>query len=163
MVVSPADLPAIREQLKGKTVVFTCGTFDLMHPGHVDFLEWCQQQGDILVVEVKPDHAVQSKASWRPIQNQTDRVRMVAALRTVDYAVARHSRSADSQITRTSTAELLRPDVLAVGHDWAKTEIDHWISQLPNVKVVVAPPRDPGRSTTSLINTIWDKRAETAA
>lgn len=71
---------------KGRIIVFTNGCFDLLHPGHVVFLQIAKAQGDILVVGINDDAGVtRLKGPGRPVVDEDDRVRMVDALRCVDY------------------------------------------------------------------------------
>ena len=163
MIVSLADLPRIRKRLSDKTIVFACGTFDLIHPGHVDFLEWCSQQGDALVVAINSDHLVRKrKGPSRPIQNKADRMRMVAALKAVTYVVSKHY-ALNSRIASIMTAELLRPDVVVLGHDWGAEEIEEWRCHLPNTHIIIGPPREAGRSTSHIISRIQERHGKTAA
>jgi len=71
----------------GRTVVFTCGVFDLLHVGHVRYLEYARSLGDVLVVGVNADSSVKTlgKGADRPIVGEQDRAEIVAALESVDY------------------------------------------------------------------------------
>ncbi|HKU19196.1 MAG TPA: adenylyltransferase/cytidyltransferase family protein [Candidatus Saccharimonadales bacterium] len=163
MITTVAELPAIRKRFAHKRIVFTCGTFDLIHPGHVDFLAWCKQQGDMLVVAVNPDHLVRlKKGPARPIQNDVDRMQMVVALKPVNYVVQKKD-AANSRIASMLTAQALQPDIIVLGHDWADDEIEEWLTRLPTAQIVVGPRRAVGRSTSNLIETIRRKHGETTA
>lgn len=163
MIVTLADLKRIRKRLASEMIVFACGTFDLIHPGHVDFLDWCRQQGDALVVAINSDHLVrQRKGPGRPIQTKQDRLRMVDALKCVDYVVSKHH-AANSRVASIVTAQLLQPDVIVLGHDWAAEEIEEWMRMLPRARIIVGPPRQPGRSTSNIIKAVQDKHGKTAA
>ncbi len=77
-----------QERLAGRTVVFTNGVFDLLHAGHVQFLRYAKTLGDILVVAVDSDISTrQLKGPGRPINNERDRLMLIAALGMVDYAI----------------------------------------------------------------------------
>ncbi|MFO0839751.1 MAG: bifunctional heptose 7-phosphate kinase/heptose 1-phosphate adenyltransferase [Phycisphaerae bacterium] len=108
-----AELAARRQ--RGESIVFTNGCFDILHPGHVDLLERAKQQGAILVVGLNSDQSVRGlgKGDDRPIRSQQDRAKMLAALEAVDYVVIFDEPDPARLI------ELLRPDVLAKGADWA--------------------------------------------
>lgn len=154
MIIYEDDLPKIRKKYQDKKIVFTSGTFDLVHPGHLEFLEWCKQQGDISVVAVNNDrHTKQVKGDHRPVLNQDDRIKMIDALTLVDYTVLNQG-AGEQHIVSIQTANKLQPDVVVLGYDWAEREIHHWKQGLPKTKVVVAPPRQPGRSTSHIIKSI---------
>lgn len=163
MIVKVADLRPIRYKHQDEIIVFACGTFDLIHPGHVDFLDWCREQGDILVVAVNPDHLVRlKKGPHRPILPEQDRVRMVAALKAVGYAAIKND-APNSRIASMMTAWQVQPDIIVLGHDWADDEIDLWREWFPDRQIIVGPEREAGRSTSAVINTIRMRHAEAAA
>jgi rfaE bifunctional protein nucleotidyltransferase chain/domain len=99
---------------RGKTLVFTNGCFDILHVGHVRYLEAARQHGDILIVAVNSDASLRSlKGPGRPILDEAARARLVAALRAVDYVVI---------FNEPTVASLLRdliPDVHAKGTDYS--------------------------------------------
>lgn len=101
-------------RLRGEKVVFTNGCFDILHPGHVDLLEQCKAQGSLLVVGLNSDESVraQNKAPNRPIRNESDRARMLAALESVDYVTIY------GEPTPARIIEQVAPDVLIKGSDW---------------------------------------------
>ncbi|MBN2333210.1 MAG: D-glycero-beta-D-manno-heptose 1-phosphate adenylyltransferase [Deltaproteobacteria bacterium] len=103
---------------EGKKVVFTNGCFDLLHPGHVTYLEQARGLGDLLVVAINSDQSVRRlKGNSRPILNQQVRSIMLAALRSVDFVTIFD----DSDPLRLIT--LLEPDILVKGGDWPVEEI----------------------------------------
>ncbi|NIM05482.1 MAG: D-glycero-beta-D-manno-heptose 1-phosphate adenylyltransferase [Armatimonadetes bacterium] len=100
-------------QEAGKKVVFTNGCFDLIHAGHVRYLEKARALGDKLIVAVNDDDSVrQLKGPDRPIQPVTDRAMIIAALASVDLVVV------FPELTTDNLLNLLRPDVLAKGGDY---------------------------------------------
>jgi len=102
----------------GETVVFTNGCFDILHLGHVDYLERAALLGDRLVVGLNTDESVtQLKGMGRPIQNQETRSRLLAALSSVDMVVLFGEKTPLNLIT-----ELL-PDVLVKGSDYLAENI----------------------------------------
>lgn len=134
---------------QGRISVFTNGCFDLLHYGHVKYLEAAKAKGDILIVGVNSDSSVRRiKGAKRPIINEKDRLMTVAALESVDYAVL------FSEDTPIKLIKFLRPDVLVKGADWSRNEIvggDYVVTcggKISTVKLI------KGRSTTSLINKI---------
>lgn len=108
------------ERLKSrhKKIVFTNGCFDLLHYGHIKYLQDAKRNGDILVVGVNSDASVRRiKGANRPIVKEKDRVRLVASLESVDYAVLFR------EDTPIKLIKAIRPDVLIKGSDWKKKDI----------------------------------------
>ncbi len=102
---------ALRKQ--GKTIVFTNGCFDLLHVGHIKYLEEAKRFGDILIVALNSDASVRKiKGPGRPLVNQKDRLSIVAALASVDYVCL------FGETTPIKGIRALRPDVLVKGADW---------------------------------------------
>ncbi|MCK4341051.1 MAG: D-glycero-beta-D-manno-heptose 1-phosphate adenylyltransferase [Phycisphaerae bacterium] len=108
-----AELDALRQ--RGETVVFTNGCFDILHPGHLELLEQAKTLGSLLVVGLNSDASVRllNKGDERPIRNQNDRARLLAALECVDYVVMFDEPDPGRLI------EQVVPDVLVKGADWA--------------------------------------------
>ena len=106
-------------QMNGNKVVFTNGCFDLLHIGHIRYLQSARQLGDFLVVAVNSDKSVRSlnKGPGRPLTPVDQRMEMLAALTCVDYIV-RFDESTPLQVIET-----LQPDVLVKGGDWAADQI----------------------------------------
>ena len=102
------------QQQQGKKVVLTNGCFDLLHIGHVRYLQSARDLGDLLVVAVNSDESVRSlnKGPGRPLIPFDQRMEMLAALTCVDYIV-RFDESTPLQVI-----EILQPDVLVKGNDW---------------------------------------------
>jgi rfaE bifunctional protein nucleotidyltransferase chain/domain len=114
------DLLAERARLRdaGLKLVFTNGVFDILHVGHVRYLEQARALGDALVVAINSDAAAcELKGAGRPLMNEAERAEILAALRTVDYVTI-----FDALSPRSLIAELL-PDVLVKGGDYALDEI----------------------------------------
>src|SRR3989344_8748815 len=88
MIITPDDLPRIREKHKNEKIVFCSGVFDLVHAGHLLFFEDCKKHGDILVVVLGKDANVKDyKGGNRPIMNEHVRLKMVDSLKPVDYTL----------------------------------------------------------------------------
>ncbi len=103
---------------KGKKIVFTNGCFDIMHPGHVVYLDKAKKLGDILVIGLNSDASVRKlKGSARPINSQRARSIVLAALSCVDY-VTIFGESTPERLVR-----MLKPAVLVKGGDWKGKEI----------------------------------------
>lgn len=114
-VLSESDLVAVveRERAHHRTIAFANGCFDLLHVGHVRYLQGAAGEGDRLVVAVNDDRSVtRLKGSGRPILAAADRAELVSALRGVDYVVV----FSDVNVERLLT--LLRPDVHCKGTDY---------------------------------------------
>ncbi|MFL5733260.1 MAG: adenylyltransferase/cytidyltransferase family protein [Chloroflexia bacterium] len=115
-VVTLSDLVAMRRGWReaGQRLVLTNGTFDLLHIGHVRYLQAARDAGDVLVVGVNSDASVRGyKEPGRPVVPQEERAEIVAALRCVDYAVI------FEESTATPLVEALQPDVYIKGGDYA--------------------------------------------
>jgi len=103
---------------QGKRIVFTNGCFDILHYGHIKYLQEAKKNGDCLIVAVNSDASVRKiKGSKRPIVKQKDRLRIVAALESVDYVVS------FNETTPLKTIKALKPDLLIKGADWDKKDI----------------------------------------
>lgn len=102
----------------GARVVFTNGCFDLLHPGHVRYLEAARGLGDVLVVGLNDDASVRRlKGPGRPILRLAERAEVLAGLAAVDHVVP------FTDDTPLRLIEVLEPDVLVKGADWAATDI----------------------------------------
>ncbi len=109
----PTELDYHRKQ--NETIVFTNGCFDVLHRGHIEYLQFCKRQGDIVVVGLNSDSSVrQLKGPTRPINNQHDRAALLAALECVDYVTVFDEPEPLNLIMT------VRPDVLVKGADWAQ-------------------------------------------
>jgi len=114
VVVSREELVGIveRERREGRTMAFANGCFDLLHVGHVRYLQGAAQEADRLIVAVNDDAVAGGKGPGRPILPAADRAELVAALRGVDYVVI------FPEPTVTPLLQLLRPDVHCKGTDY---------------------------------------------
>ena len=150
-IVSLAELKGIAGVLKekGKRIVFTNGCFDLLHLGHIRYLQEAADLGDVLIVGMNSDESVrQIKGARRPILPEDDRMQVLAALGCVDYVVA------FSELTPEKLIGELRPDVHVKGGDYRPEE-------LPEAEVVksyggevVIVDEVEGKSTTEFIELI---------
>ena len=114
VVVSREELAGIveRERREGRTMAFANGCFDLLHVGHVRYLQGAAQEADRLIVAVNDDAVAGGKGPGRPILPAADRAELVAALGGVDYVVI------FPEPTVTPLLQLLRPDVHCKGTDY---------------------------------------------
>lgn len=130
-----------------ETVVFTNGCFDVIHTGHIEFLKFCKSQGDIVVVGLNSDSSVKTiKGPKRPINNQHDRVTVLAALEMVDYITIFDEPDPLNLIKK------IKPDILVKGQDWAKKGvIGREFVESCGGKVVLAPIVE-GKSSSATID-----------
>lgn len=148
--ISAADMRAVRDSMaaEGKTLVFTNGCFDILHRGHVDYLEFARAQGDALVVGLNSDASVRrNKGDKRPINLEQDRAFLLRALRAVDFVVI-----FDDDEPRALIGEIL-PDVLVKGKDWSHYVSGRDIVEANGGRVVLADLVD-GKSTSNTIDRI---------
>lgn len=146
-LLSQNELAKKLDQIRShKKVVFTNGCFDLLHIGHVRYLHQAKLQGDILVVAVNSDSSVRKlKGPTRPLQNETDRAEILAALGCVDFTTI------FSEETPIELIRKFKPDVLVKGGDWTIPQIvgsDFVLSYGGEVKALQFVE---GRSTTNLV------------
>ena len=137
---------------KGKRIVFTNGCFDLLHIGHVRYLEKARALGNVLVVGVNSDSSVRKlKGPKRPILPEEERAGILSGLGCVDYITI--FREIDPLKLITS----LRPDLLAKGGDWTKEQTvgKEVVERLGGEVVII--PFIKGASTSNLIETILEK------
>ena len=103
-----------REKRNGRRVVFTNGCFDLLHPGHVQSLQYARELGDILIVGLNSDDSVrQLKGQGRPLLPERERAEILTAMECVDAVVIFDDLTPQKVIAR------LLPDILVKGGDWA--------------------------------------------
>jgi D-beta-D-heptose 7-phosphate kinase/D-beta-D-heptose 1-phosphate adenosyltransferase len=134
----------------GEKVIFTNGVFDLLHVGHLDYLEQARELGDFLIVGVNGDNAAyRLKGFGRPLMSAEERARLLAALSLVDVVVIFNQDTAEGLV------DALRPDVYVKGGDWGEHRVP------PEAAVVRAYGGQveflrytPGQSTTDLIENI---------
>lgn len=153
-IVTLQDLKFIIPHLKaqGRKIVFTNGCFDLLHVGHIKFLEDSRRLGDVLVVALDTDGSVRRiKGEGRPVIGQEQRLRMLAALQAVDYVTLFDS----EQLPEILAA--LKPDILTKGSNIPEEEVaGRDIVASYGGRVSLVPVRDPV-SVTGLINRIRQK------
>jgi len=141
-----------RLRSEGKKIVFTNGCFDLIHPGHVRYLEKARSLGDILVVAVNSDVSVRRlKGPQRPILSELERCEIVASLHCVDWVTV------FSEDTPLQIIQELAPDVLVKGGDWAKDQIVGRDFVEARGGLVVAIDFEQGFSTSEIIRRIQSR------
>ena len=134
-----------RERSAGHTVVFTNGVFDLLHAGHVAYLEWARSQGDALIVGVNVDDSVRRlKGPLRPFTPFEDRARVIAGLRSVDAVVG------FGELTPETLLDRLRPDIHVKSAQYRIEDLpERTVVESFGGKILLAPHVD-GKSTTDL-------------
>lgn len=134
---------------RSQAIVFTNGVFDLLHPGHVRYLQAARAEGDALVVGVNSDRSVRgNKGEDRPIVTESERAEMLAALGCVDAVTIFDAATPAHLISR------LQPDILVKGADWAADAIVGRDTVEARGGRIVRVPIEPGWSTTSILNRI---------
>ena len=151
MLIDTKDIEKFCEVLRkgGKKVVFTNGCFDILHAGHVTYLEKARSFGDCLVLGLNTDASVRAnKGPSRPINSEQDRAKVVGALRAVDYVVLFGEQTAETLIAK------VKPDVYVKGGDYT-------LDTLPEASIVQSygghvefVQMVAGRSTTRIIDKI---------
>src|SRR5664280_2153869 len=134
-----------RWKREGKTVVFTNGCYDLLHPGHVRLLEQARSLGDVLILALNSDASTRrAKGPARPLIGERERAELALALEAVDAVVL-----FDEDTPRELIASVL-PDVLVKGADWS-----HFIAGREEVEAaggrVLTVALEPGYSTTNIV------------
>ncbi|MBI9073142.1 MAG: D-glycero-beta-D-manno-heptose 1-phosphate adenylyltransferase [Melioribacteraceae bacterium] len=154
LVVKRNELKEIRSKLKAenKKVVFTNGCFDILHAGHVDYLNKAKEFGDILIVALNSDKSVaRIKGEKRPIVNQTERSFIIENLKSVDYVTF------FEEDTPKEIIDDLIPDILVKGADWAIENIVGRDTVEKNGGSVETIKFINFQSTTNIIDLIRDK------
>ena len=150
-MLSPSDAAAFAQRLReaGKQVVFTNGVFDLLHPGHVRYLQKARSLGDALIVGVNADESVRrNKGEGRPVTPERERAELIAALACVD-AVTVFEEDTPAEVIRA-----IQPDVLVKGADWAADQIVGRDTVEARGGRVVRVAVEEGYSTTALLHKI---------
>lgn len=150
IVLATDDLSELKHELRrNTTVVFTNGVFDILHAGHVQYLEHARSLGDTLVVGVNSDASVRRlKGPERPINSVEDRAAVLAALRCVDHVVIFEEDTPIDVITA------LLPSVLVKGGDYTRdTVVGADVVEHHGGRVALIPLLE-GRSTTSIITRV---------
>lgn len=144
---SPQKLAALLKNKKSKKIVFTNGCFDLLHAGHVTYLEKAKKLGDYLVVALNTDESTKRlKGLTRPINPLKDRARVIAALESVDFVTW------FSDDTPLSLIKKLLPDVLVKGGDYEIKKIVGYDEVVANGGKVKTISFLKGRSTTAMLS-----------
>ncbi len=140
---------ATRTRDAGTRIVFTNGVFDLLHPGHVRYLQAARAEGDCLIIAINSDRSVSAiKGPTRPITPERERAEILGALRCVDAVVV------FDEDTPFEIISAVQPDVLVKGADWAADRIVGRDVVEARGGRVVRMPVEQGWSTTSIVGKI---------
>ena len=152
--MTPSDAARVAERLRaaGKRIVLANGCFDLLHVGHVRYLEAARALGDVLFVGINADAAVaRLKGPGRPLMPATERAELLAALRAVDHVVVFDDDTADTLITA------IRPDIHAKGTDYTPETVPErdTVRAYGGRVVIVGDPK--AHATRDAIETIVER------
>jgi rfaE bifunctional protein nucleotidyltransferase chain/domain len=158
-----AELLSLREGWRqaGRCLVFSNGVFDLLHAGHVEYLNRARALGDVLVLGINSDASVRAiKGPRRPLVPEAQRAAVLSALRCVDYVTLFAEPTAEALLAA------LQPEIYVKGADYATAEGLPDATRLPEAQVVLAQggrvallPYRPGLSTSALIARIIERYA----
>jgi len=133
----------------GKKIVFTNGCFDILHYGHVKYLEKCKRLGDILIVGLNSDSSVRKiKGKGRPVTGEKERAALLSALAAVDYIAI------FSEPTPAILIDTITPDILVKGGDWKGRNIAGSVHVESHGGTVTCVPFVKGYSTTRILKRI---------
>lgn len=156
MIISRENLTAIADDIrKTQTIVFTNGVFDILHYGHVRYLESAKRLGDILIVGLNSDSSTKRlKGKTRPVNHEKDRAYVLSSLKSVDIVCL------FEEDTPIDLIEIVKPDFLVKGGDYEVEKIVGYDFVINNGGNVMTIPFEEGRSTTNIISKISDKSNE---
>ena len=153
-IKKPVELKTIIQKLQeqGRRVAFTNGCFDILHFGHISYLENAKSITDILVVALNSDSSIKRiKGKSRPILKLKNRMSIIAALESVDFVTY------FNQNTPNEIIKLLKPDILVKGGDWNKNSVvGKYVVESYGGRVIILP-YIKGESTTKIIKMAANK------
>ncbi len=148
-----AESAVLSARAEGRRIVFTNGVFDLLHPGHVRYLQQARTLGDMLIVGLNADASVRrNKGPDRPITPQNERAEVLAALECVN-AVVIFEQDTPAEIVR-----LIQPDILVKGADWPADQIVGRDTVEARGGRVVLVPVEQGHATSAIVERIRSTR-----
>lgn len=148
-----ADTVEFLAKNKGKKIVFTNGCFDILHLGHVEYLNEAKAQGDVLIIGLNSDQSVRElKGEDRPINNEEDRKAMLLNLKAVDCV------QIFTEQTPLEIIKLIKPHILVKGGDWKPEQIVGSDFVIANGGVVKSLMFKGGYSTSNLIQAVQGKK-----
>jgi D-glycero-beta-D-manno-heptose 1-phosphate adenylyltransferase len=153
-IKSLAELEAIVQEIRasGRKVVFANGCFDLLHVGHIRYLQNARAMGDVLILGVNSDACVATlKGKGRPLQPEAERIEILSSLECVDYVLLFNSPTVDGIL------KALRPDIHAKGTDYTEDSVPERETVLAYGGRVAIAGDPKNHSTRDLIQTILSK------
>ena len=149
-------LKKVRQKYKNKKVVFCSGSFDLLHAGHILFLEDCKALGDILVIGIGSSRSIQKYKSKAPIINEVMRIKMLDSLRVVDYVFLDLTNNILTLLEQVLPE--LKPNYYVVNTDAKMIPDRKKVAKHYGIKMITlerkCPPEYKNISTTNIINKI---------
>jgi D-glycero-beta-D-manno-heptose 1-phosphate adenylyltransferase len=148
------DIPQLLEEVRslkhnGQKIVFTNGCFDLLHPGHITYLQTARRMGDVLIVGLNSDRSVRElKGAARPILTEKERAIVLSGLESVSFITI------FDENTPLNLIRSILPDVLVKGGDWGLSEIVGRKEVEDAGGKVVALPYEAGYSTSQIVDRI---------
>ena len=154
------DLPQLLEKVRslkneGRKIVFTNGCFDLLHPGHIAYLQAARRMGDVLIVGLNSDRSVREiKGASRPILTEVERAIVLSGLESVNFVIV------FDESTPLNLVRSILPDVLVKGGDWGLFEIVGRKDVEDAGGRVVALPYEAGSSTSGIVERILKQNSK---
>lgn len=156
-VLALEDLPARVSELRkrGRKIVFTNGCFDILHPGHLSYLQKARALGDVLIVGINSDRSVKElKGNLRPIFDQEERCELLSGLESVSFITI------FDESTPRELIKVILPDVLVKGGDWRLEQIVGREEVEASGGRVVSVPYEEGYSSSAIIQRILKRYRE---
>ena len=158
-VLALEDLPARVSELRqrGRKIVFTNGCFDILHPGHLSYLQKARALGDVLIVGINSDRSVKElKGNLRPIFDQQERCQLLAGLESVSFITI------FDESTPRDLIKVILPNVLVKGGDWRLEQIVGREEVEASGGRVVSVPYEEGYSSSAIIQRILKRYRESS-
>ena len=158
-VLAREDLPVRVNELKqrGLRIVFTNGCFDILHPGHLSYLQKARSLGDVLIVGINSDRSVKElKGNLRPIFDQEERCELLSGLESVNFVTI------FDESTPRDLIKVILPDVLVKGGDWSLEQIVGREEVEASGGRVVSLPFEEGYSSSAIIQRILKRYSESS-
>lgn len=153
MIVSVARISKLSRNLRkqGKKIIVVGGCFDVLHPGHVIFLEKAKKEGDILLVLLESDEKVKKlKGIKRPVHNQKERAKVLLALKFVDFVVMLPFM--DNEKTYDELILKIRPDIIATAYGYEHSNHHERSARLSGAKIKYVTKIIGNHSTSRILN-----------
>lgn len=159
MIIDFADLESVREKHANETIAFAGGVFDIVHVGHIEYLQRVKSLADVAVIAVSSDERVRErKGSCRPINDELARVALIDSIKYVDYSLVAPKSSADLSVPTIQIMQKLRPN-LFISQD------RRWFEYMDKIEAsgahLLLDPTPPRGSTTGIIQTVLDRYSAT--